>query len=546
VLITTRERGWTEVAAPVEVDVLTRAESVAIMQDRVAGLTSADADRLAAELGDLPLAIAQAAGFMSETGMVADQYLNLLRTRAGQLLDQGAPGSYPRSLAAATRLIADRLGDEDPAAAELASLCAFLAPEPIPIELFTGAASILPGDLAARVADPLDWRQTLAHLASQSLARIDHRGLQMHRLTQAILRDWLSPGQAAATLHPLVRATNAAQPDVRDDPRGYLALATELVWALAGEPDTETDEDPRMWSRWRVLAPHAFHLLRQIGFIGELAGTQTASQACRAAMLAARYLFALGLYEQAQTELLEVLDTARRLLGPEHPDSLAARHQFARVLDKRGKHEQAEIHLTDALQARRRVLGDNHPGTLATRNQRAWTLHAQGQDNEAESELLTVLETRLRVLGDEHPDTLVTRMDLAEVWHAQGRQQQAETEYRTVLEARRRILGEDHPKALNTRADLARLWHEQGRLEDAEAGYRAIITARCRILGENHPNTLTSRHDLASVLSQQGRRQQARAEYRAVLDARRRVLGEDHPDTLATAAALAAMDRDAP
>ena len=106
VLITSRERGWDEIAAPVEVDVLARAESVAILQARVTGLDAADAGRLAAELGDLPLAIAQAAGFMAETGMGAGEYLGLLRIRAAQLLAQGVPGSYPRSLAAATR--ADR------------------------------------------------------------------------------------------------------------------------------------------------------------------------------------------------------------------------------------------------------------------------------------------------------------------------------------------------------------------------------------------------------------------------------------------------------
>jgi hypothetical protein len=61
-------------------------------------------------------------------------------------------------------------------------VCAFLAPEPIPEELFTGAASELPSELAARAADPLAWRQTLAHLARQALARVDQRGLVMHRL----------------------------------------------------------------------------------------------------------------------------------------------------------------------------------------------------------------------------------------------------------------------------------------------------------------------------------------------------------------------------
>ena len=215
VLITSRERDWAEIAAPVEVDVLARIESVAILQARVSGLSEPDARRLAAELGDLPLAIAQAAGFMAETGMPADQYLGLLRPQAGQLLDQGVPGSYPRSLAAATHLIADRLAGEDPAAAELASMCAFLAPEPIPAELFTSAGSDLPAPLAARAADPLAWRQILAHLTRQSLARIDHRGLQMHRLTQAILRDRLTTEQAAtvrARTEAMLAASNPGEP----------------------------------------------------------------------------------------------------------------------------------------------------------------------------------------------------------------------------------------------------------------------------------------------------------------------------------------------
>ena len=184
VLITSRERQWVELAAPVEIDVLSRAESVAILQDRVTGLTSAAAAGLAAELGDLALAITQAAGFMAKTGMLAAEYLNLLQTQTGQLLSHGVPGSYPRSLAAATQLAVDRLADDDPPAAELASLCAFFAPEPIASNLFTSAASTLSADLAGRAANPLTWRQTLAHLTKQSLVRVDYRGLQMHRLTR--------------------------------------------------------------------------------------------------------------------------------------------------------------------------------------------------------------------------------------------------------------------------------------------------------------------------------------------------------------------------
>jgi hypothetical protein len=135
----------------------------------------------------LPLAVAQAAGFMAETGTSAGRYLDLLRTQAGQLLEQVAA--------------AGRLDAEDPAAAQLAGVCAFLAPEPIPEDLFSANPGELPGELAARAADPLAWRQTLAQLTRQSLARIDQRGLVLHRLTQAIL---LTPHHAVDH-HPSCR-----------------------------------------------------------------------------------------------------------------------------------------------------------------------------------------------------------------------------------------------------------------------------------------------------------------------------------------------------
>jgi hypothetical protein len=92
VLITSRERHWTQLAVPVEVDVLARSESVAIFQCGVAGVSDGDADELAVQLGDLPLAITQAAGFIAETSTTAAQFLQLLATQAGQLLDLADSG----------------------------------------------------------------------------------------------------------------------------------------------------------------------------------------------------------------------------------------------------------------------------------------------------------------------------------------------------------------------------------------------------------------------------------------------------------------------
>ena len=118
---------------------------------------------------------------MAGTGTPAAEYLDLLAARAAQVLDQGRSAAYPRSLTAVTQLAFDRLRGEDPAAAGLAAICAFLAPEPVPAAWFPRAAAELPAPLADQAADPVAWRQVLARVRQQALARLDQHGLQMHR-----------------------------------------------------------------------------------------------------------------------------------------------------------------------------------------------------------------------------------------------------------------------------------------------------------------------------------------------------------------------------
>jgi len=378
VLITSRERAWAEVAAPVEVDVLARAESVAILADRVSGLGAADAGRLADQLGDLALAVAQAAGFMAETGMPAAQYLELLATRAGQLLDEMAPGSaYPRSLAAVTRLAADRLEGEDLAAAQLAGVCAFLAPEPVPDDLFTSTPGVLLGELAARAADPLGWRQTLARLTRQSLARIDPRGLVMHRLTQAILRDRLTAEQAAAT-----------------------RACTEAVLVSA---DPRDPPNPVTWPRWAQLMPHLL--------AAGLAATESPGlrwMACNACW----YLLARGDTRPAHDLAVGLRQHWRARLGDDHENTQAATLYLAWALRDMGRYAEARELDEDTL-ARRRVLGEDHPETLSSASNLADDLRDLGEHHTARELDEDILARRRRVLGEDHPSTLSSANNLA-------------------------------------------------------------------------------------------------------------------------------------
>src|SRR5262245_41364113 len=469
VLINSRQRGWDEVAAPVAIDVLARAESVAILQTRVTVLSGADADRLAAQLGDLPLAIAQAAGFMADTGMPADEFLVLLRTRAGQLLAQEVPGSYPRSLAAATGLLADRLARQDPAAAELASLCAFLAPEPIPESLLTAAVSVLPGELAARAADPLAWRQTLAQMTRQSLARIDHRGLQMHRLTQAILRERLTPAQAAAT-------------------RKY----AEALLAASNPGDMP---NPVKWPRWARLTPHV--LAADLAATDSPALRELAGHTCW-------YLIERG-------DIRAAHDLANRLrqqwcdrLGEDHEHTLAAAHFLAWALLEMGRYAESRDLNRDTLGRRRRILGQDHPETLYSAHNLAITLRKLGDIEAARDLNQDTLDRHRRVLGQDNPNTLRSATILAIDLRELGEVQAARDLDQDTLDRRRRVLGPDHPDTLRSAHDLAIDLRELGEVQAARDLDQDTLDRRRRVLGPDHPDTLRSATNLAIDLRELG------------------------------------------
>ena len=505
VLITSRDRRWGAIAAPVEVDVLARAESIAILQNEVPGLSADDADRLADALGDLPLAVAQAAGFIAETGIAAADYLDLLRTRAAELLTENVPDFYPRSLAAATQLIADRLAADDPAAAELANLCAFLGPEPVPEDLFTSVPGELPGELAARAADPLAWRQALAQLARQSLARIDPRGLVMHRLTQAILRDRLTPAQAAAA-----------------------RACTEAILAAADPGDPG---NPVTWPRWAQLMPHL--LAADLAAAGNPGLRWMACNACG-------YLLARGDTRTAHDLATDLRQHWRDRLGDDHENTRAAVLYLAWALQDMGLYAEARELDEDTLARVRRLFGDDDLHTLVSANNLANKLRDLGEYQAARELDEDTLARRRRVLGEDHPVTLSSASNLAvDLWKL-GEYQAARELDEDILARYRQVLGEDHPDTLASAHGLAADLASLDEYQAARELDQDTLARRRRVLGEDHPRTLSSANNLAADLRFLGEYQAARELDQDTLARRRRVLGEDHPVTLSSASNLAA------
>ncbi|MGH8965929.1 MAG: FxSxx-COOH system tetratricopeptide repeat protein, partial [Actinomycetes bacterium] len=387
-LITSRNPRWGGLATTVRVDLFEPSESVNLLLRRVPRLSAPDAARIAEAVDNLPLAVAQAAAYLDDTGLSADAYLRLLDTRAAELLAEEAPTGYPVSLAASWQVAFDRLDDDEPAALHLLTLCAQLAPEPIPFTLLTAHAQALPGALAAAAGDPLRFARLTRLLRTRSLARVGTGSLQLHRLVQAILR-----ARSAA---------DAAEPD--------LAVAAVRLLRVAVPPDPWNN--PGTWPQWRRLLPHALTATD--------AGRALDDAADDVAWLlneTARYLLTRG-EPMAGLPLIErALELRRGVLGEEHPDTLTSANNLAANLRALGQYEAARRLDEDTLTRRRRVLGEEHPDTLFSARRLAVDLWGLGQYEAARRLDEDTLIRRRRVLGEEHPDTLDSARRLAhDLW----------------------------------------------------------------------------------------------------------------------------------
>jgi class 3 adenylate cyclase len=413
VLITSRFPGWGAIGGRLEVDVLARAETVTLLRARIPDLDDELADKLAAELSDLPLAAAQAAAYLEQTDLPAGDYLRRFRAHRATLLARGEVLGYHGRLDTAWALSLERLHGEDPAAVQLLELAAFLAPEPIPLYLFSEHAALLDEPIGTTAADADALADTLGALIGYSLARRSPDGFQVHRLVQAVIRHQLPPDRQQATAQQVMELLAAACP---------------------GDP-----QDPANWAAYAELAPH---VLATAPF------GDPSSAGRRLVLNAIRYLQAKGDSSASRAVCEQLLDRWRSVLGPDHPDTLTATSNLTFALGRLGEAESSRILGEDTVERCRRVLGPDHPTTLVAAA--ALTL-ALVELPELESGRILgedTVERGRRVLGPDHPTTLWAAATLTLALVRLGAAEPARALGEDTLQRCRRVLGPDHPITL--------------------------------------------------------------------------------------------------
>ena len=408
VIITSRNSDWGSVAGLLPVKNFDRADSIEFLCKRTGQDDRDAANALADELGDLPLALEQAGAYIEATGIALTDYQELFRSRRKELWgDESPPPDYPDSVATTWSLAMDDVREESEEAADLLNLCAFLAPDEIPLEMLGEGVEYLPKSLASTASDRLAMNRAIRVLRRYSLIDASGESLSVHRLVQAVVCDRLGEDEEKRWAETAVRLMSAVFPFESHDVRTWHRCSRLLPHALAAAAHAEE----------RGVTPEETqHILNQTGL----------------------YLRGRAELAEAKAHYERALALAEEVYGRDHPEVAAIVNNLGRVLQDLGDLPAAKEQYERALAIDEEVYGRDYPSVAIDVNNLGSVLRALGELPAAKEHYERALAIDEEVYGRDHPSVAIRVNNLGSVLQDLGELPAAKEHYERALEISRR------------------------------------------------------------------------------------------------------------
>ncbi|KAF2807550.1 HET-domain-containing protein [Mytilinidion resinicola] len=320
------------------------------------------------QLTYLPLAIIQAAAYINENAISLADYLSLLAEQEEEVIDLlseefEADGRYRdiKNPVATTWLISfDQIQQRDRLAANYLSFMACIEPKDIPQSLLP------PGASRKKEVDAIGTLTAYSFVIKRPVDKC----LDLHRLVHLATRNWLRKEE-------------------------LLAQSTERAILRLGEVFPDYEHYNR--TVWRKYLAHASYALE-----GDIAGEDNKA---RTSLLwkMGMCLYQEGRWNEAERAFVQVMETCKKVLGQEHPDTLANMANLASTYRNKGRWDEAEELEVQVMEMSKRVLGPEHPDTLSSMNNLSSMWKAIGKQPEALKLIDECVQLSKRVLGVKHP-----------------------------------------------------------------------------------------------------------------------------------------------
>jgi tetratricopeptide (TPR) repeat protein len=539
---------------------------------------SSHAAELAAALEFMPLAIVQAAAYVSQRAprFTVAKYLEEFKKserKRTSLLNYDKhqlrrDWEAKNSIIITWQISFEHIQQTRASAADLLSLMSFFDRQGIPDTLLrTGNRQIYeqgtPQDKKEAGADSDnegasqsststdEFEEDILLLRNFSFVSVNVDGttFEMHALVQLAMRTWL---QAHNKLEPWKYrfiSTLCVQ-----FPNGRYESWTECqtLFAHAKSAAEQQPEEESSLAQWATLLYRAAWYACEIGNVVDAENFAVKSMKVRNRLLGQGHIDALpsislvgwayrlaGQWNAAEELDAQVMEAYKKKLGTDHLNTFNAMSRLASTYRYQGRWDAAEELEVQVLEAYKKKLGLDHPDTLTSMIHLAFTFWNQGRWDAAEQLEVEAIEISKKKLGADHPYTLTSMANLATTYWDQGRWDAAEELEVQVLEASKKKLGADHPDTIGSMANLAATFRVQGRWDAAEELDMQVVEMSKKKLGADHPDTIISIANLAATYQAQDRCDAAEELFVQVLEVSKTKLGADHPSTLSSMAQLA-------
>jgi tetratricopeptide (TPR) repeat protein len=481
VLITSRLREWPPSVQRQPLETLNVDEAQRFLLERTASDRTRSEDdpmralRLAEELGGLPLALEQAAAYIVHHQMSLSEYLDDWQHEREQVLNWYDPSvmQYPASVAVTWQKTFQQLS---PTAASILRLTAYLAPDPVPLEMFEKEKSIVEeavGLWCEETGAPPDGQSvkaTIAELAAYSMVTREGASFTVHRMVQDALQSNI--------------------PEERQ--RDWIERSLRLV----NDFSPLGPNDVRTWPTWDLLRPHAALVVKYADKVGIIHPTTRLMN-----QLAVLFL-GKALYRDAEYLMRRVLQIDEDSFGPHHPEVAPDLNNLAQLLQDTNRLLEAEPLMRHALQIDEDSFEPNHPNVARDLNNLARLLLATNRQEEAEPLMRRVLQIYEDSFGPHHPHVAIALNNLAQLLKTKKQLEKAEPLMRRALQISEDSLGPNHPTVAIRLNNLAILLQDTHRLAEAEPLMRRAVETCESSLGADHPTTQIYRGNLAALLQE--------------------------------------------
>ena len=441
IITTTRHLDWESLGwLPITIGIFEREQSITLLCKRSGDTDRDAADQIAEALGDLPVAVTQAAATAMWGHYSLSEYFIRLSTHSlessiSRLEGDDYPDAVGITLFMAHEQALEKLKNKRPRQENIAisilDAISLLAPSGVPTHWLLN----LDNDSDA-------VRDTLSFLKGSSILQESTDGDKtiIHRLQRQVYRETHLNNQkkfCEAYTHTttLLNEINVDRLENFEQQRQETRNLVEQIGAV-------TSQD------------HSRPLFSDPIFVSILATTLW-------------HATDLGMPHLALT-LAESATQAGEALGPDHPKTFTLRHNLAYAYQTAGRLDEAISLFEQTLDDFTRILGPDNPGTLATRNNLANAYRAAGRLDEAITLHQQTLIDRTRILGRNHHSTRISRKILAYTFQKAGKLGEAIALYEEIFEEYEASLGPNHFQTRTLREKLASLYHDFGLFEEAK------------------------------------------------------------------------------